>query len=358
MFLSGYVPPVVLVVAFLLIPFAPAPAASIPPGDSRIADLGRTDRSDPACIRFNWPASGVCFAADGAVGVELSSTDPGYRLGVVIDGVRGKDIECPHPSGKVWIPLEGGTGPHAVELRLVNENHHRAGSVGFLGMETGEGTSLGPPPPGPTRRILFVGDSFVAGYGALAEAPAHPSAGLADKMAMDDCLLAFPALVARGLDADYAVVARSGYGVWGTLADGSGRESLRTHLREAVFGSGRATDPAAWRPDLVVVRLGANDFSSAKKDPKPTPEQFAAAWDELVGTLRADYPGVRIEFLVVAKGGAEDWHALVKAGAGRLGCGFIETTIPQSELGLDWHLTRAGHARVADAVLAAVRDGF
>ena len=59
--------------------------------------------------------------------------------------------------------------------------------------------------------------------------------------------------------------------------------------------------------------------------------------------------------LVIAKGGPEDWHALVKENAARLGCEFIETTVPQSELGLDWHLTRAGHARVAEAVVSALQ---
>ena len=256
---------------------APARAESVAGSDPRIVDLGRTDRSEPGCVRFNWPTSGVGFLADGPVDVEMSSTAPGFRLTVVIDGVRGRDIECPYPREKVRVPVESESGPHAVELRLVNENHQQAARVAVLGLETGEGTSLGTPPARPARRILFVGDSFMVGYGALAEPPPRPSHGLAEKMARDDCLAAFPAEVARTLDADFALEARSGYGVWGTFTDASGRESLRTHLREAVFGGGSAIEPSRWQPDVILIRLGANDFSPAKTGPPPTAEQFAAA---------------------------------------------------------------------------------
>jgi lysophospholipase L1-like esterase len=334
----------------------PAQAEILDACDPRIASLGRTDRTDPVRIRFNWPASGIAFSANGEVDVRLESSDPGFRIAVFIDGKREKDIECPHPAGSVRIPIPAGGGMHAVGLRLANENHHRPAKAGVLGVETVGGAAFGEAPVFPARRILFVGDSYTVGYGALAKAPPRPSAGLSDKMALDDCVLAYPGAVAQALDAGYAVVARSGYGVRGTITDGSGRESLRNHLREAVFGGEAPVNPADWRPDVVVVRLGANDFSASKKSDPPTPEQFATAWDELIGRLREDYPGARIELLVIAKGAREPWHALVKESAARLGCGFIETTVPQGELGLDWHLTLDGHTRVCKALLAAAKD--
>ncbi len=331
----------------------------IPPSDPRIVPLGRVAPVADGALCFNWPSSGFSFMAKGGpVFLSLEGGDGRFRLAVAVDDARREDIACPAVPSEVEVALPPDGLNHRVEIRLANENNQTFDKIRFTGLRTAPGCSLEIPSARPARRLLFIGDSFTVGYGAKAAAPPHSASDQNEKMLLDDTLQAYPFLVASELKCDHHVVARSGYGVHCTIDDGSGHESIRNHWRNGIFGGGARVDSTLWVPETVVIRLGANDFSTIRKKQAPSPEQFVGAFGELLAGLREDHPGIRIIVLVIEKGASEFWHQHVEAVATAHGTEFLRARVTAGELGLDWHLTAAGHRKVAETLVTALKGSL
>lgn len=100
--------------------------------------------------------------------------------------------------------------------------------------------------------------------------------------------LSFGALTARGLDADYQIIAQSGIGMVRNF-NGSSPDTDFPSIYDKTLQS--ASDdiwhnPPTWRPQLVVVGLGINDFSTPLN-----PGERWASTDALVAAYVTAYQG-------------------------------------------------------------------
>ncbi len=110
--------------------------------------------------------------------------------------------------------------------------------------------------------IEFIGDSYSAGDGALAEFVP----GVAWSMVDDSATHGFPWYTAQALNADYSIVARGGIGLFdGTTGDTQqGANPTTTTMRDIYaytsgFNKTNGEYSFARQPDVVIVELGAND---------------------------------------------------------------------------------------------------
>jgi lysophospholipase L1-like esterase len=107
----------------------------------------------------------------------------------------------------------------------------------------------------------------------------------------------FGALTAAELNADYQINAWSGKGMVRNYG-GQGADHFRTYYEtdlQALYSSSVWPVPSTWRPEVVVIGLGINDFSTALTagEKWTTTEQLAAdyrtAYREFIAKLRTRY---------------------------------------------------------------------
>ena len=234
---------------------------------------GRVVVQPDGVYEFGWP--GVYFEGRFTGRSVEVTIDPQLEvLAVSIDGRRRNEVAMPGVAHMTYDDL--GPGEHVVRVDKLTES--QTGSARFLGFSVGRGGQALPPQPR-ARRIEFIGDSHTVGYGVRSTKHDCTQAEIHD---LTDTSLAFGPILARRLDADYRIVAVSGRGVvrnYGGFAPG---EPLLALYPRLIPGEPEPrVDPAdPWKPDLIVIGLGTNDFS--------TPLQPGEAWSS-DAALHADY---------------------------------------------------------------------
>jgi hypothetical protein len=191
-------------------------------------------------------------------------------------------------------------GPHTIPVtRRSQDGRTTPRFGGFVAAVDG---ALLPPPAPRVRQIEWIGDSFSAGYGSLSTGPECTPAEIARTTDVDR---AFPVLTSRHFDADYHVNAYSGLGMVRNWNGGLAHVDYRTfadRARLAVDGDVWAA-PADWKPQLLVIELGGNDFSTPVRDDErwtaaSLRAAYKAAYHGFVAKLRARV-GPRPMILVV-----------------------------------------------------------
>ena len=263
---------------------AAAPACSQPPEGQRIpvAVGGRVVAERDGALRFGWP--GVYFEGRfSGTGVHVVIDKGPDRLRLLIDGVEKARFER---AGAVDARIGGlSKGEHRFRLEKLAESQSDSSRlVGFYPLDGGKALA---PPARAGRSIEFIGDSYTVGYGDTA--PGH-SCTQAEIHDTTDTQQAFGPLVARHFGADYRVIAFSGRGVvrnYGGSAPGVAMPDLYPRLIPSDPAT-RETGPSRWHPQIIVINLGTNDFS--------TPVHAGEAWRD-AAALRAAYQARYIAFV-------------------------------------------------------------
>lgn len=229
---------------------------------------------------FGWP--GVYFEGRFTGSSVAVAVEPGAEhLAVSIDGQARTELSQASAARTTFRGL--GPGEHVVRLDKLTES--QSGSARFLGFFVGPGGHA-LPPRARARRIEFIGDSHTVGYGVRATKHDCTQAEIHD---LTDTSLAFGPILARRLDADYRIVAFSGRGVVRNYGGFAGEPLPALYPRMIPGEAAPRVDPAdPWRPDLIVIGLGTNDFS--------TPLQPGEAWPD-DAALRADYRRTYVAFI-------------------------------------------------------------
>ena len=141
----------------------------------------------------------------------------------------------------------------------------------------------------PSRHIEFIGNSLTCGYGVEGKDRSEPY-----KAETENCNLSYATIIARYFNADYTLIAHSGRGVVRNYGD-SVRISAVT-MKDRMLNTfdmnlDKKWDFKTYKPDLVVVNLGTNDFST---NIYPLEDEFIHAYKLLISRLRTNYGDVPI----------------------------------------------------------------
>jgi hypothetical protein len=308
--------------------------------------VGRVDRTDPKGPRFAWSGSGFVAAFEGtSIGVRLGG---GQQYTVVLDGaVRPKLV--PASAATTTIATGLPSGRHVVELYRRTEAEW--GESQFLGLDLGAGTLL-PPPPSPTRRIEVIGDSISTGFGDEGASPCPYT------MDTENHYVTWESVAARAVGAELVTTAWEGKGLVCNVGDGPCTMPFPTYYdRTLPMRADSTWDFASWRPHVVVINLGTNDFSSAVD---PTAKEFSDGYVAFLRHIRGNYEDALILLTCGPMLGTseltkvKDGIATAIATLGDPRIKSFDLAIQTGATGCAGHPNIATHQKMADALVAAL----
>jgi len=303
---------------------------------------------------FGWP--GVYFEGRfTGRSVEVAVDPQLEHLAVSIDGEVRTELDLPGVARLNFDDL--GPGEHVIRLDKLTES--QSGSARFLGFFVGAGGQALPPTRRP-HRIEFIGDSHTVGYGVRSAKRTCTQAEIHD---LTDTSLTFGPILSRRLDADYRIVAFSGRGVVRNYGGSSPGQPLPALYPRLIPGQAAPTvDPAdPWRPELIVIGLGTNDFSTPVAPGEPWPDEAALhadyrqAYAGFIRDLARRQPQAR--FLLIA---GDSFAADVEQVANTVDAETPGLATPVRITGMDlgacdWHPSIADQKMMADRLEAAAR---
>jgi lysophospholipase L1-like esterase len=333
---------------------APLPA-ELSSADPNLRFVGRFDRRDAAGPRCAWAGSSVILKFRGtALNVLLRSSGADH-LQVTVDGTSSA-VLATSKDGTLYRVASGlPDKEHVVELFKRTEPF--VGQLQFLGVQLEKGRTLLPLPPRPDRRIEFVGDSITCGYG-------NESANEKEHFASvtENNYLAYGAVTARRLGAEYVAVAWSGKWLFG-------KEAMPLLYERALPLDPESTwNRSAWIPHAVVVNLGTNDFGPRN----PTEKEWQDAYRDFIRTIRKHAPECHV-FCAVGSMMSDNYppgrkalstirqyttglvEELRKAGDRKLHFVEFDVQDPKDGFGGDWHPSVKTHQIMAERLTTVVK---
>jgi len=250
-----------------------APLPMVIPADSPLLHYsGRFDITDPKAPRCAWSASTVRLRFKGtAANVSLQGSN-GVRWQAYVNGQPGQVLVNNGKPQLLSLAKDLPEGEH--DIVLLKRTEASVGTASILGFQINQGGEL-MQAKAPPRRIEVIGDSISAGFGNEAAdqnekfSPATENAGIA-----------YGALAARALDAEYVCVAWSGRKLWPDKTIPEVYDRIIPQETDSKWDFGK------WKPEVVVINLGSNDFSGGN----PEEEGWTTAYREFIARVRKNYP--------------------------------------------------------------------
>lgn len=322
--------------------------------DDNIDYIGRFDFSNPKSVKFDWPGVQISARFEGtSCSVKLKDGNNDYN--VFIDGRLHKIIRT--TADTIYV-LANGLQNKVHTLLITKRTEALFGTAIFEGLILDGGKELVEPERNNKRKIEFVGDSYFTGFGANGKSP-----DCVFSRESENSYLSFGPQLARTLNADYSIIAISGVGVTKNYGD-----SLRTselplphYYNKSCMNDSVLWDFTNWQPDLVVVRVGRNDYW---QKPHPKREMFKNAYLKFIKDIRANYPKAHIFALCFPF--RKDPHCdYINSIVNELRSKnrdnkihFIKVDIkfnPDRDLGCEKHPNRFGHEKIADYLEPIIR---
>ena len=202
------------------------------------------------------------------------------------------------------------------------------------------------------RHIEFIGDSYTCGYGTESSDRNDPFLP-----ETENCNLTYAAIASRYFGADFNLISHSGQGICRNYDDFRPGYNMPDRYSQAIDESTDITwtpDMAPYRPDLVVIYLCTNDFSTARQ---PHETIFAGRYIELLKKIKANY-GDDIPVLCMASNVTPfsfDYirNACMMSGLSNLTYVGLSRGIhnEEDELGASWHPNYKGQLKVASSII-------
>ncbi len=281
---------VAILTVFFILPAYPD--TLITPVDPRINYYGRFDFSDPVSPRWNWSGSAIEARFPGPyIGIGLIDGKADYDI--EIDGTLDTVLRTVENVEKYIIGNSFSDDMHTIKIVQRSENHTSAAS--FKGFYLTDGKTLGEAPPKPSLKIEFIGNSDLVAYGVESKSKKCSDSKVREYTNTNK---SFGALIARHFNAQSVILGWSGKGLvrnYDSPAKRSTTNFPAYYDRTLGMIEGK-WDFTKWIPDLVVIILGWNDYSSGSSDKNIYPDDtmFIGDYHKFIGVIRGNYPDAAI----------------------------------------------------------------
>lgn len=340
----------------------------IPADDPNIQYLGRIDFKKPLKPRFAFPGVQISAVFEGtSLSMKLNDTGDQDFYNVYIDDQEAFVLQTQKGSQDYVLAKGLADGIHKV--RLYKRTEALCGVSTFEGFTLDAGKKLLQPEALPERKIEFIGDSITCGYGNMVSVQ-NPN-GYSFTPKNENSELSWAAISSKALNAQFVSTSYSGRGMFRNY-DGSEQGTLPKLYKTILPDNGRAAvwDPANYKPDLIVINLGTNDYSSLQFKKDLASEAFDAAYiqtyKDFLAQLR-EYFGAETKILCVVGPmiSGENWTRIQTAVSGMVAdfndsgdaeIYYLKLNPQQAPYGEDWHPSLATHKIMADATVARIKE--
>lgn len=326
--------------------------------NANIQYFGRFNHSNTKRVVFDW--SGVYIRASfQGTSCAIRLEDSSNLYAVTIDD--GLPVGLTTDTSDVYtVATELADTVHTIQIDKRTEAF--VGKAEFLGFVLDKGKTLVEPEPVPDRRIEFIGNSITCGYGV--EAPGATSSFSPET---ENATLSYAALVGRSLNADYRMIAYSGRGVvrnYGDANQTSSEPMPALYDRTCCADATPAWDFTSWVPQVVVINLGTNDFST---QPHPDKDVFQQAYTQLITRVQAQYANVTI-FCICGPMIGAPCSTYIEETVGQCQQNNANNKIyyipvkaslmTSTDWGADWHPNQQGQQKIADMILPVIEEAM
>lgn len=346
---------ILLSLIILAAAFGPAAAQNvISASDPSVTYIGRTFVSEDGSVSYDWSGvTAIVIFTGTELWMECSDTK-GDWFNVWVDKEQNAKEDFTIKVGKD----EGGRvllasklskkGVHNVILQKRTEGEQGTFTVSSFGTD---GTFRQARAARP-RRIEIVGDSYTCGYGTESGSRNDPF-----KAETENCNLAYGFIIGRYFDADVQLVSHSGLGIARNYNGAKLPLMPERYLQTFDENPEVKWTPGDYRPDIVIIYLGTNDFSTGNQ---PTLARWTAEYEKLLKEIRDNY-GDEVPVLCVASNANDVLGDFVREVA-------VHTAVPnvrwtsiqsgahnlESDLGASWHPNYSGQRKVASCMIPYV----
>ena len=204
---------------------------------------------------YSWP--GIYFeSAFEGTAVDVRLNDDQNILNLIVDDQTPIVLTKP---GKTVYALKG-LAPGAHKIRLEKRTETQSTKASFEGFYISN-DDRARKVKALERRIEFIGDSFTVGYGNTSSSRDCTNEQVFETT---NTQLGFAPRVAKYFKADYQINASSGFGVVRNYNGTSPDKSL-PKLYPYTLNDTSALYQEKWKPHIIVIGLGTNDFSTQLK---------------------------------------------------------------------------------------------
>lgn len=249
--------------------------------------IGRTLVSSDGSVAFDWVGTYMeTRFTGGNISVKVSETGISY-YNVFVDNKLHRVVKvC---GTDTLINLVSGVDKRLHCLKIQKRSEGEFGRTTIHQFILSGSGRLTDKPMVRTRHIEFIGNSLTCGYGTEGKHRDDPFL-----VETENCNLTFAAMIARYFDAEYTLIAHSGRGAVRNYGD-SVRVSKIT-MKDRMLNTFDEDQTHKWNfkayhPDLVVINLGSNDFST---EPHPYKMEFIKAYQQIIFQLREHYGNIPI----------------------------------------------------------------
>ncbi len=322
--------------------------------DPNIEYIGRLDFSNPKSVRFDWPGVQIRTRFEGtSCSIKLKDGNNDYNI--FIDGKLHNIIRT---SADTIYVLANGLKKKTHTLLITKRTEALFGVGTFEGFILDGGKDLVKSNEKKKRKIEFVGDSYFTGFGSEGDSP-----DCVFSRETENSYLSFGPQLARKLDADYSIVAISGSGVVKNYGDSTRTSEfpLPHYYNKTLFNDTLLWDFKRGQPDVVVVRLGRNDYW---QKPHPKREMFRTAYLDLLKVIRKHYPNAHI-FALCSPLRYDPHCDYISSVVNELNgknkdkkIHFVKVDVkfnPKRDFGCEKHPNRFGHQKIADFLEPIIR---
>jgi lysophospholipase L1-like esterase len=343
---------------------SPTGSATAPPTAvlDQVTTVGRI-REVTGGVQYTWPGTYFEGRFRGtSVGLVLNDSNNDYV--VQVDGEDAATYVTPGQATQ-WVTGLA-DGEHTVRLAKRTESPWAVGE--FDGLVAGDGGAILAKPAARSRQMEFIGDSWTAGYGDMSTSRDCTSNGGVTRNTNAD--VSFGALTAKSLNADYQINAWSGLGMVRNYGGQNTDYNFRTYYDtdlQALYNSAIWQVPSTWRPEVVVIGLGINDFSTALTagEQWTTIDELAADYrtaylafiDKLRTRYGADtfivltYPDLSYQTTAFADSIQQIVKTRNDAGDTKVSSLYYDNNaLGMDLLGCDWHPSQHDHQILADTL--------
>ena len=278
----------------------PLKGTVVKPTDQHIQYTGRISFTHPDRPAWNFPGVQIIAAFEGTSLRMIAKPHSGYFMAQIDEAEPFKVAFRGERDSVVTLATALPDGRHLVRLMYVIEGYEFFPE--FWGFVLDEGRQLVDAPALPSRKIEFIGNSITCGYG---------NEGLKKEEGFDyateNHYYSYASIVARNLQAQHWVVARSGIGAYRNYA-GPKTGNPESHMPVQYEYTGYAWKPelrqeatflqekwdfSRYQPDVVCINLGTNDLSTPNYDLS----LLKQGYQKLLKMVRQHNPKAKIVFL-------------------------------------------------------------